>query len=335
MGKGKHRKEKPWDNDPTIDKFAIPEFKPQDNPSGLLEESSFATLFPQYREKYLKEIWPLVEKELAKHKIKADLDLVEGSMTVTSTKKTWDPYMILKARDLIKMLARSVPFQQAVKVLQDGVYCDIVKIGGIVRNKERFVKRRQRLIGPNGTTLKALEILTECYILVQGNTVSIMGPIKGIKTARKVVLDSLHNIHPVYNIKELMIKQELAKNPDLANEDWSRFLPQFKKRNVKRKAKSKEKKEYTPFPPSQPLRKEDEMMESGEYFLKPKEREEKKRKQREEIQREKRKRKEQEREQKYIPPQEPEFKTTYPENAPSINELKSQFLRKKRKLNEE
>ena len=234
----------------------------------LQDESSFAVLFPQYRENYLKEVWPLVEKELGKRGIAPELDLVEGSITVKTTKKTWDPYMIIKARDFIKLLARSVTFQQSKKILQDDVHCEIVKIGGIVRNKERFVKRRQRLVGPNGTTLKAIEMVTGCYIMVQGNTVAVMGPFKGVQSARGVILDCMRNVHPVYNIKELMIKKELANNPELASEDWNRFLPKFKARNVKRKTHSIQKKEYTPFPPEQQERDEDAQLQSGEYFIK-------------------------------------------------------------------
>ena len=343
------RKDKPWDNDPTIDKFKIEEFKKGDMKSSLLEESSFAVLFPQYREKYIREIFPHIRKALKEYGIKAELDLIEGSMTVKTTRETWDPYIIVKARDLIKLLSRSVPYQQALKILNDGVECDVIKIRNIINNKDRFIKRRQRLIGPKGMTLKALELLTECYIMVQGATVCVMGNYKNLKIVRRIVIDCMKNIHPIYHVKELMIKKELMKKPEMANENWDRFLPNFQKHNVKKKKVKYEKKEYNPFPNEQLPRKIDKLLESGDYFvdknnkketnkkikkkIENKEIEEKKNLKNEENQKEKNKKKEMKKN-SFIAPKEKIVTSTdknkYKDDV-NLEEIKNKFLGKKKK----
>jgi len=271
-------------------------------------------LFPKYRETYLKASWSLITRSLEKYGIACTLDLVEGSMTVKTTRKTYDPASVLNARDLIKLLSRSVPAPQAVKILDDEMACDVIKIRGMVRNKERFVKRRQRILGPNGSTLKALELLTGCYILVQGNTVSAMGGYKGLKEVRRVIEDCMANIHPIYHIKELMIKRELAKDPELVNENWDRFLPHFKKRNLSKrrvpfKVADKSKKTYTPFPPAQEKSKVDLQIESGEYFLNKSAKERQVKERREDAMKEKMEAKRKDREADFVAPAEPGEKT--------------------------
>lgn len=118
------------------------------------------------------------------------------------------------------------------------------------------------------------------------------------------MLFKFDNFEPIY--QELMIRRELAKDPKLATESWDRFLPQFRKRHLKTSEKTAKKnhnleakvesrqaageedaegsgaakpdkpakKAYTPFPPAQLPRKVDLQLESGEYFLKSHEKEE-------------------------------------------------------------
>ena len=42
-------------------------------------------------------------------------------MTVKTTRKVWDPYIIVKAKTMLKLLARSVPYEQG-KNLKNMLY---------------------------------------------------------------------------------------------------------------------------------------------------------------------------------------------------------------------
>lgn len=68
----------------------IDDFSVEDNKGGTFaEESSFACLFPKYREVYLRQAWPMVTKALEKRGVACTLDLVEGRMEVKTTRKTF------------------------------------------------------------------------------------------------------------------------------------------------------------------------------------------------------------------------------------------------------
>lgn len=106
-----------------------------------------------------------------------------------------------------------------------------------------------------------------------------------------------------------MIKRELAKDPALANENWDRFLPNFKRKTLSKRRKpfkvtDKSKKAYTPFPPPQEKSKVDLQIESGEYFLGKQAKERAKKEERLERQKAKKEEKRMQRDQAFMPPKE-------------------------------
>jgi rRNA processing protein Krr1/Pno1 len=54
-------------------------------------------------------------------------------------------------------------------------------------------------------------------MMVQGNTVSAMGPYQGLKEIRRIVIDCMKNVHPIYHIKVCeMMEHTKLKSTTLA-----------------------------------------------------------------------------------------------------------------------
>jgi ribosomal RNA assembly protein len=90
----------------------------------------FAILFPRYGEKCLREVWSAVTRVFetpvrlvistsrysynGMQGIACAFDLLNGSMSACTTRKTFYLYILLKSRNMIKLLARGVAINQAV-----------------------------------------------------------------------------------------------------------------------------------------------------------------------------------------------------------------------------
>lgn len=156
-----------------------------------------------------------------------------------------------------------------------------------------------------------------------------------MQQVRRVVEDTMENVHPIYHIKSLMIKRELAKDEKLKNESWERFLPTIPHKNTnkrKQPVKKRTKKEYTPFPPAPPESKVDKLLATGEYFLKEDQRKHRKKNENLEKQEQAELRRKERRESAFIAPVESSSNETCKNSSSSqvnIEELKSKIRRSK------
>ena len=49
--------------------------------------------------------------------------------------------------------SRGLNFPAAKRILEEGMACDVIRIRGMIEKKERFAKRRQRILGNKGARM--------------------------------------------------------------------------------------------------------------------------------------------------------------------------------------
>lgn len=208
-----------------------------DNKSAFVETSEFEIYIPSYREEYIKTVSEEVEKMLRAKNLLLNANYGTKILTVSTTKNTRDPYIIIKGRELLRLLCRGMALKEASNILEDSFFCDIIKIDKLVRKSDTLEKRRERLLGKNASMLKALKLLTKCHIEIQGSTVSCIGPHKGVEDVRKIVIETMKNTHPAFLIKQMITKKKLENDETLKEDDWSRYIPPISKQHKRGRRK--------------------------------------------------------------------------------------------------
>lgn len=254
----------------------------------FLEVSNFEVMFPKHRTAYFKSIEKYAIKACENKKVLLEIDYEGTILKVSTTQQTRDPFIILKAYELIQLLGKSFLLEHAIKVLEDGYTSEIIPVHMLCASQSIFERRRGRITNPK--VLKSLELITKCNIIISNKSASILGTYKGVNQAKKVIIACFENIHPAFELKRLIIKNKLLD--ENKEGDWDRLLPKIKKTHSKSKKPSRE---TGAMPAEIQDRKEDEEMKTGEFFTKKENIEKLERREQNKLRREERNRKREER----------------------------------------
>lgn len=108
-------------------------------------------------------------------KVSLSVDSQSGDVSIDES-AVQDLELVLKTRDVVRAIGRGFSPQRAFRLFDTGTYLEIIDLKDFTgKNSKRARTVRSRLIGTGGKTRKLIEELSESYVSVYGNTVSIIG----------------------------------------------------------------------------------------------------------------------------------------------------------------
>ena len=116
---------------------------------------------------------------------KVTINSKTGAVSIDDSK---DPYMGMKAMDIVQAIARGASANHAFRLLSDNVYFALFDIRDYTgKSQNRVREMRGRIIGTDGRMRANIEKMTDSNIAVRGNTIAIICDIDSFDTAKKAI----------------------------------------------------------------------------------------------------------------------------------------------------
>ncbi|MGC9517210.1 MAG: KH domain-containing protein [Methanomicrobiales archaeon] len=111
-----------------------------------------------------------------------------GSISISPTAKMDDPLSIWKARNIIRAIGRGFNPEVSFKLLDDNFILDIIRLPDFVgKSKKAIIRQKGRIIGKDGRTREIIKEMTDTDVAIYGKTVSLIGDIEKIMTAKEAI----------------------------------------------------------------------------------------------------------------------------------------------------
>lgn len=116
-------------------------------------------------------------------KISVDIDSSDGLVILESMEDCEDPLAIWKARDIVQAIGRGFSPQRAFALLDDDVYLRVINLEEFGSSPNQIRRLKGRVIGQGGKTRRNIEELTDTYVAIMGNTISVIGEVENQQIA--------------------------------------------------------------------------------------------------------------------------------------------------------
>lgn len=115
------------------------------------------------------------------------VDSEDGLVVIETKEDVEDPLATWKARDVAQAIGRGFSPQRAFWLLDEDVYLRVIDLEEYLTTPNQIRRVKGRVIGEGGKTRRNIEELTDTFVSVMGDTISIIGELENQEVAISAV----------------------------------------------------------------------------------------------------------------------------------------------------